>query len=170
MRSAARWLVPAVGIALLAAFVAQARDRATPPEAALAPARLASNRVVAEGRLAAYPGAEVVVAADVAGIVARLPVEERALVAKGALLAELRAEDLRAELAAARARVAETEAEIRLAETELARAESLYAQHVDSAARRDRSRRDLDVATARRATAAADADRLAARLAKYRIA
>jgi RND family efflux transporter MFP subunit len=169
VRSLPRWIAPLAGVALLAALVAQARETA-PPEAGHPPAPLPSTRVVAEGRLAAYPGAEVVVAAEVAGILARLELEERAVVERGALVAELRADDLRAELAAARARVAEHAAERRLAETELARAERLLAERVDTAARRDHAQRDLEVAAARAATAAAEVDRLAARLAKYRVA
>jgi len=170
MKPLARLAVPVLGLALVAALVAQAHKSASPGRELDAPAALASTRIVAEGLLAAYPGAEVVVASEVAGVVARLRVAEKSAVGRGSVLAELRADDLRAELAAARARVEEADAEIRLAATELDRAESLLAQQVDTAARRDRAARDLEVATARRATAAAEVARRVAGLAKYTIA
>jgi RND family efflux transporter MFP subunit len=168
MKLSLRLLVPLAGLALVAALVAQTRDAARPPAGA-ATAAPTPSRVVAEGRLAAYPGAEITVAAEVGGIVAGLPFEEKERVSRGELLAQLRADDLLAELAAADARVAECEAELRLAETDLTRAESLYAQQVDTASRVDRARRDLDVAGARRATAVAEVARLEAKLAKYRV-
>jgi RND family efflux transporter MFP subunit len=129
----------------------------------------APQRVVAEGRLTTYPGAEVLVGSEVAGTIVNLPVSEKQQVRRGQLIAELRADDLRAQLAEAAARIAEADAEIRLAEAERDRAESLYAQKVDTASRRDRAVRDLEVANARRTTAAAAARRLEAEIAKCRI-
>jgi len=165
-----RLVAPALGLALVAALVAQTR-RATPTPATAAPAALAeaSGRVVAEGRLAAYPGAEVTIAAEVGGIVAGVPFEEKEALEKGELVAQLRADDLLAQLRAADARVAENAAEIRLAESELERARNLFEQKVDTAARLDRAQRDLDVARARRATALAEVATLEARIAKYRV-
>ena len=128
-----------------------------------------ASRVVAEGRLTTYPGAEVLVGSEVAGTIVRLPVVEKQVVHRGQLIAELRADDLRAQLAEAQARVGEAEAEIRLAEAERARAESLYAQQVDTASRRDKAVRDLEVSAARRTTAVAVATRLEAEIAKRRI-
>jgi RND family efflux transporter MFP subunit len=168
MKLSLRLLAPLAGLALVAALVAQTRDAAPPPPGAGAAAPTPS-RVVAEGRLAAYPGAEITVAAEVGGIVAGLPFAEKEHVGRGELLAQLRADDLLAELAAADASVAECDAELRLAETDLTRAESLYAQQVDTASRVDRARRDLDVAGARRSTAIAEVARLEAKLAKYRV-
>lgn len=163
------WIAPAAGIALVAALVAQTRGASTAESATLAGAPPAPTRILAEGRLAAYPGAEVTVAAEVSGIVAGMLFAEKNAVERGDLLAQLRADDLLADLRAAEARVGETEAEIRLAESELERAEALYAEGVDTAARRDRSRRDLDVARARRATARAEVARLEADLDKHRV-
>jgi len=166
-----RLVAPALGLALVAALVAQTR-RAAPPAAAPAagePLAATSGRVVAEGRLAAYPGAEVTIAAEVGGIVAGVPFQEKEALEKGDLVAQLRADDLLAELRAADARVVENAAEIRLAESELERARSLYEQQVDTAARLDRAQRDLDVAKARRATALAAVATLEARIAKYRV-
>jgi RND family efflux transporter MFP subunit len=90
-------------------------------------------------------------------------------VKKGQLVAELLADDLRAELAESRAHLDEAEAEIRLAEVELERAERLLAKEVDTASRRDKALRDLEVARAREATAAASAKRIEAELAKRRV-
>lgn len=129
----------------------------------------ATPRVVAEGRLTTYPGAEVLVGSEVAGTIVHLPVVEKQRVKKGQLIAELRADDLRAELAEAAARLVETDAEIRLAEAERERAESLYAQKVDTASRRDKAVRDLEVSNARRSTAVAATHRLQAEIAKRRI-
>jgi len=164
------WLAPAAGIALVAALVAQTRGAASAPASVAPSAPAGPERILAEGRLAAYPGAEVTVAAEVAGIVAGMVFAEKDAVERGDLLAQLRADDVLAALAAAEARIGEASAEIRLAESELERAESLYAQGVDTAARRDHARRDLDVARARRATAAAELARLAAELDQHRVA
>ena len=128
-----------------------------------------AGRIVAEGRLTTYPGAEVLVGSEVAGTIVSLPVIEKQRVRKGELIALLRADDLAAQLAEVRARVVEAESEIRLAEAERARAESLYAQQVDTASRRDRAVRDLEVSQARRTTALAATTRLEAEIAKRRI-
>jgi HlyD family secretion protein len=125
--------------------------------------------VVAEGRLVTYPGGLVVVSSDAAGTITRLPVAEKDHVRKGQLLAELRADDLRAELAQARARIAEAAADLRFAELDAARAERLLAAQVTPQATLDRSRSSRDAALARRETAQADVRRLEALLAKTRI-
>lgn len=175
MKFSTRLLAPALALALVAALVAQSRrdepsnDSSGRPEPELA-AQSSAARVVAEGRLAAYPGAEITIAAEVGGVVVGLPFAEKESIQKGDLVAQLRADDLLAELAAADARVGEAEAEMRLASSELARAEELYAKQIDTASRRDRAQRDLDVALARRTTAVAEVGRLEARVAKYRIA
>jgi HlyD family secretion protein len=121
------------------------------------------------GRVTTYPGAEVLVSSEVAGAIVRLEVAEKQTVRKGQRIAELRSDDLRAELAEAQARVVESEAEIRLAEAERDRAQSLYDQKVDTASRRDKAVRDLEVAAARRTTALAAVTRLEAEIAKRRI-
>src|SRR6185503_14957342 len=109
-----RFALPAVGLAAALALAVQARGPARaetrPSQAAVA----SSTRIVAEGRVASYPGAEVVVSSEVSGTLVALPVVEKQRVKKGQLLAELRADDLRAELGQARAALAGAEAEIRL--------------------------------------------------------
>jgi len=168
MKTPLRLTLVVAGLALAAALVVQARPRPRADAKPTAPAA-ETQRVVAEGRLATYPGAEVVVSTEVAGTLTALPVREQQRVQRGQLVAELRADDLRAELAEARAKVAEADAEVRHAELDLSRAAELLAKKVDTAARRDAAERDLDVARARAAAARAAVTRLTAELAKRRV-
>ena len=172
-------LWPLLGLGLLSVVVLQARaavasgssssKSATKPAPLAAPARPSSGGVAAEGRVVAYPGAEVVVGTDLAGTVVVLSVHEKEKVRRGQLLAELRSDDHRAALQEARARVVEAEADIRLAAAEVERARALWEKSVGSRQAVDKAERDVDAAQARRATAQATADRLAAVLAKTRI-
>jgi len=140
----------------------------TPAPAAVKPA--ADVRpVLAEGRVSAYPGAEVVVGTDAAGSVVTMLVAERDVVRKGQLIAEIRSDDVAAALAEAKARVVEADADIRLFETEAARAKHLWEEEVGSRQTYDRALRDIDGAKARRATAEATVGRLAATLDKTRV-
>ena len=174
-----RALWPLLGLGLLGVVVLQAEAsgigrtpkaarRAASPEGANAgsPSRV---RVAAEGRMVTYPGAQVVVGTDLAGTIVVLNVQEKDRVRKGQLLAELRADDYRASLAEAKARVTEADADIRLAEAEVERARTLWEKAVGSRQAFDKAERDVDAARARRATAAATADRLQAVLTKTRI-
>ncbi len=173
--------LPLLGLLLTVALVLQLRNlRGGTPAAEATPATAQAatagappgdpGGVAAEGRIVTYPGGEVLVAADAAGVITRLAVEEQDTVRRGQLLAELEADDLRAGLAEQRSRVAEAEADIRLAEINLARAEKLLASRVGTAEAVDQARRDRDAATARRATATAAAARIQAQIAKTRIA
>jgi len=168
-------LWPLLGLGLLAVVVLQAQAAGPARKASprTAPATTATRgpgaRVAAEGRVVAYPGAEVIVGTDLAGTIVVLKVQEKDHVRKGQLLAELRSDDYRASLAEARARVVEADADIRLAEAEVERARSLWHKAVGSRQAVDKAERDMDSSRARRATAAATADRLAAVLAKTRI-
>jgi len=168
-----RLLWPVLALGLLAVAALQARAAAGPSRKAVSASPAASeagrNRVAAEGRVVAYPGAEVVVGTDLAGTLVQMRVQEKQPVRKGELLAELRSDDRRAELAEARARVAEADAEIRLAEADLERARLLWEKEVGSRQALDKAERDLQTARARRETARATADRLDAVLARTRI-
>src|SRR5439155_22811258 len=86
----------------------------------------AEDRVIAEGRVAAYHGAQVTLSTEIVGRIERLPIDEKALVAKGDLIAEVKADDLKAALMEANARLAEIDAEIKLAEFELTRHRKLW--------------------------------------------
>jgi multidrug efflux pump subunit AcrA (membrane-fusion protein) len=149
-RTASRTAAVLAGLALAALAAVQARGSSRPAPPAASPAGPQAGRVVAEGRLTTYPGAEVLVASEVAGTLVALPISEKQRVRKGELVAELRADDLRAEL-------------------ERDRAQSLLDKKVDTASRRDKAVRDLEVARARRDTAAAAIDRIAAEIAKRRV-
>lgn len=160
-------LYPSLAILLAAATVAQVsatRDvRSVPPAQQT---RIERARVVAEGRLVAYPGAEVTVGTDVAGTIDKLTVDEKDVVRKGDVLAVIRADDTRASLAESRARVGEAEADIRLFELEVERAKNLWQQDVGSKQAWEKALRDLDSARARRASARAEVNRLEASVAK----
>jgi multidrug efflux pump subunit AcrA (membrane-fusion protein) len=126
-------------------------------------------RVIAEGRLVAYPGAEVVVGTEVGGTIVRLPVTEMSLVRAGELIAELRSDDLRASLAESEARIAEAEADRILYERETRRSEQLVARGAGSQTELDSNRRHLESARARRAAAAAASEHNRALIAKTHI-
>jgi len=159
-----RILYPALGVLILIATVAQvsATRTKTPHQKAANTIVAEKARVVAEGRVATYPGAEVTVGTDVAGTIERLTVEEKQHVQKGQPLAVIRADDTRAALAVARARVGEAEADIRLYQSEVERAHSLYRQDVGSKQAWEKAERDLDSARARRQSAVAEVNRLEA--------
>lgn len=157
-----RILYPALAVLLLVATVAQVRANRPKPEAKPQTAEAHVQRVVAEGRVVTYPGAEVTVGSDVTGTIDRLAVEEKESVRAGQIIAVVRADDTRAALSVARARVGEAEADIRLFEAEVARAKHLHSEDVGSKQAWDKAERDLDSARARLASATAEVRRLAA--------
>ena len=166
-----RILYPIIGVLLVIVAVLQLRasNGEKAPAANPAPAAASTPRVVAEGRVSAYPGGEVVVGTDVTGRVERIVVEEQQHVRKGDLIAVVNADDTRAALDEARARIGELEADIRLYEVESVRAKGLFDAEVGSRQAWDKAQRDLEAAKARRVSALANAARLEAVLAKTRI-
>jgi RND family efflux transporter MFP subunit len=168
-----RLLWPALGAGLLAVVALQARAASNPSRKASAAPPAATDvsktRVAAEGRVVAYPGAQVVVGTDLAGTLVIMRVQEKQPVRRGELVAELRSDDHRAALNEARARVAEADAEIRLAEANVERARTLWEKEVGSKQALDQAERDVQTARARRETARATAERLEAVLAKTRV-
>jgi RND family efflux transporter MFP subunit len=166
-----RLALPALGLVLTAALVVQGRRLAADPSPAtnVAAASTEPGHIVAEGRLVAYPGAEIEVGTEIAGLLERVTVKEKETVRRGQLLAALRADDVRAEIAETRARIAEAEADIRLGESDIRRLSPLIAQGVEPRNRLERTERDVAAATARKATAEAAIVRLEATLAKSRI-
>jgi RND family efflux transporter MFP subunit len=165
-----------VGVALVGATVLQARGTLSsslpkPGRAeAVTAAALDPEAIAAEGRVVAYPGAEVRVGAERAGRLVRVLVEEGQKVRRGEPLAEIESDELRAALAEAEARVVEAEAEARLAEANLARRQALHDEKILPAHDLDQARRDLDTARARVETARAAVLRYEALVAKSRIA
>jgi putative ABC transport system ATP-binding protein len=129
----------------------------------------APRRVAAEGRVVTYPGAEVRVGSDRAGRLVEVRFVEGASVRKGDVLAVLESDELTASITAAAARFAEAEAEVRLAELTRERRRALVAERIAAPSDLDQADRDLEIARARRATAAAETVRLQAQLRKTRI-
>jgi RND family efflux transporter MFP subunit len=162
-----RYVAPLLGLVLVIITVVQVRaNRVAQTPARPAQTGVSVLHVVAEGRVATYPGAEVTVGTDVAGTIEKLDVHEQDVVHKGDVIATLRADDLRAALGEARARVGEADADIRLFELELERAQRLFREDVGSKQAWEKSERDLDAARAHRASALAEARRLEAVVAK----
>ncbi len=119
------------------------------------------DRVVAEGCVVAYPGAEVVLGSEALGRLVTLDVREGSTVRKGQLLVALNADDLQASLAEAEAKAAEAEADTRYYERETRRDETLVARRAAAMQELDGNRHSLETARARHA--AAQAQRRAAR-------
>lgn len=162
-----RILYPILGALILIATVVQvSANRPKQNTTPIAAEGERTPRVVAEGRVVAYPGAEVTAGTDVSGTIDRLEVEEKESVRAGDVIAVIRADDTRAALSVARARVGEAEADIRLFEAEVARAKHLHQEDVGSKQAWDKADRDLDSARARLASAAAEVRRLEALVGK----
>jgi HlyD family secretion protein len=157
-----RLLYPILGLLIVIATVVQVSATRTPPPMKSQAAKTEIPRIVAEGRIVTYPGAEVTVGTDVAGTIERLAVEEKQTVRAGQVIAILRADDTRAALSVARARVGEAQADTRLFEAEVARAQHLFREDVGSKQAWDKADRDLDSARARASSAAAEVRRLEA--------
>jgi HlyD family secretion protein len=153
-----RVILPLAAVGALSAFVLQVRGRERGP-ARPSPAP-ATTEIRAEGRLVAYPGADITVGTDVQGTVARVAVREGDRVRRGVLLVELDAAEQRSALAAARARSAEAEADLRLSQSDLARIQALKEQALVSQQGLDRALHDRDAAQARLALAQAEVQRL----------
>lgn len=158
------------GVALTGAAVWQAKCNASKsPPAASAMSASAHARIVAEGRVVTYPGAQVQIGVEAGGLITRLPIEENQTLEQGALVAELKSDDLRASLNEAKARVNELDAEHKLAEAQRSRHRKLNEMSVLSVEESERTERDLDVVLARRAAALATVTRFEAEIAKTRI-
>jgi RND family efflux transporter MFP subunit len=160
-----------LGILLTAYAVFQIRGGASSASARTTrpPASAADARIRAEGRLVAYPGAQVVVGTEFAGSLSRLLVQEKDAVRRGQLLAEIRADEQRAELAEARGRIAEARADVAFYEVEADRNLQLIKSQTVARNAVDRAVRDRDAARARLQNAIATASRIEAILDKARI-
>lgn len=156
-----------IGLALLAGTVMQAQPQGQPAPPATARAPLSG--VAAEGRVVAYPGAEVTIGADAVGRLLRVNVEEGDLVRRGQVLAEIDASDLVASLDEAKARLEEATAERHLAQLNADRKLKLFAEGVLPAFDRDAAARDVEITQARIETATATIRRLEATIAKTRM-
>jgi HlyD family secretion protein len=128
-----------------------------------------SVRIVAEGRVVAYPGAQVTVGTEVLGTIISMPARETVAVHKGDLLVELRSDDVKASLREAHHRLIEAETAVRLirARSQLDRIFPALTSKTQQPA--DNRLDELAIAQARRDAAKAAVDRLEAESAKYRI-
>lgn len=142
-----------------------AEGRAGPTDAE----RPEAERVVAEGRVVAYPGAEVVVGTEAAGRIVRLEVEEKSVVRKGDLIAELNAADLVAARAEAEAQKGVAEADLRHATREVGRERALAERRAGTLRDVDEWRHELEMARARIALSDASIRRLDALIDETRI-
>jgi RND family efflux transporter MFP subunit len=162
----------ALGVLLTAYTVSQVRGAAFGAGAARSrpkPSGAVDLRIRAEGRLAAYPGAQVVVGTDFAGTITRLAVKEKDAVRRGDVLAEIRADEQRAELAEARSRIQEAKADLALYELEADRAQKLWGTQSVARNALDHAIRDRDAARARLQNGTASAQRIQAILDKAQI-
>ncbi|HEV8550467.1 MAG TPA: efflux RND transporter periplasmic adaptor subunit [Polyangiaceae bacterium] len=139
---------------------------ATPPAGSAPAARPAPTVVVAEGRLVAYPDAQVTLGAEVAGRLAELRVHEGDAVKKGDVLAVVDVAEQRAALREARARVKEVDSDVTYLARERQRSAVLLAQNAVASAAFERSEHDADGAERRRASLVAVATRLEAEVTK----
>jgi multidrug resistance efflux pump len=133
------------------------------------PGPIYEKNIVAEGRMVAYPNAAVVVGTDIGGTIQSLPVQEKDRVEKGGLLASIKAEDLKAQLARAKADLQEIEAKIRFNASTMERTQRLFESKVVPKERFDKVRMDLDASRARKKSIAAEARRIQALIDKTRI-
>jgi RND family efflux transporter MFP subunit len=169
-----RVILPAAGLTLAAGIAWNSlRTITTPSETKSSdsafPEPQASGRITAEGRVVAYPGADVTVGSEVLGTIVGMPVKEQAIVHKGDLLVEMRADDIKASLREAHHRLTEAEVTLRL-EQARARLDRI----IPALTGKDRQPPDartelLSAAVARRDAAKAAVDRLDAESAKFRI-
>lgn len=157
-----------IGLALLASTVRHAQPEGPPPSTA-ADRGVPNGFVAAEGRVVAYPGAEVTIGADAVGRLLRVNVEEGDLVRRGQVLAQIDASDLIAGRDEATARLAEAMAEKHLAQLNADRKARLFAEGVLPAFDRDAAARDVEITQARIETAHASIRRLDATIAKTRL-
>jgi HlyD family secretion protein len=178
--TAARLLWSSVGVIATLAMIWQASRagwiQTAPAEAASSPTKvglrpplLKRDRVIADGRLVAYPGAEVVIATELGGRIIRLPFHEKSVVHAGDIVVEFLSDDLQESRDEAVARVAEAEADIRFFTQEIKRTQQLLARNAASMVELQGHERSLDTARARRKAALAQMRRFEALIAKTRI-
>ena len=151
---------------------ALAKLRALSPEKVALAAPLASpsaTAVRADGRVAAYPNASVVIGTETGGTLAIFRVGEQDAVKRGDVIAELDATEQKAALVEARARVQEADVSIRFLGTQLEKSRHLVEVGAVPRDELDRMKHQHDMAVAQRAVAAATVSRLLATLAKATI-
>ncbi len=129
----------------------------------------APARVVADGRVVSRPGAEVTVGTALGGLVVEVRAREKAWVRKGEFLVRLRSADQDAAVAEAEGRLAEADAELGFQKREVTRRAKAAIDTRQFSAEVEAGRRDFEIATARRKTAAAVLDQARSAQAQTRI-
>ena len=127
------------------------------------------GRVIAEGRITARPGAEVTVGSEAGGSVLAVRAPEKTKVRKGDVLVEFQTDDLKFALAESEARLAEANAEFAYNQEEYQRKVRATPGATRFSAELSSSRRDLDVALARRKGAEVAADRARSALSRAKV-
>ena len=164
--SALKLFIPLGASVALIAFAAARHGEA--PAAPPAPP-MDSGWIRCEGRLAAYPGADVIVGTDQGGVVAGFSVHEKETVRKGQLLARIDDREQRASLQAAEARIREQSAEIAFQRNEVARRQRLVASGVLDRRALEDAQTQLELLEARVQEASSEAGQLRSLLAKREI-
>jgi RND family efflux transporter MFP subunit len=139
------------------------------PSAQAKPAVDAPQEVLAEGRVAVPPGAEITVGAELSGKLTQLFVREQDHVKAGDVLAEVDVKEQQAALNEAWARVKEAGADVDFATRERQRSQQLWNSNVVAEASLDRSVHDATAAESRRASLLAAAARISANIAKAKV-
>lgn len=128
-----------------------------------------TDRVIAEGHVVTYPGAQVTLSAETSGRILKLEVQEGQKVHQGDLVAQISCDDTRAALDEAVAQKAEAEADIRYFETRTKIVNQMANVQAASALEMLDCRHGLEDSQAHRQRAVATIDRLQAELAKAKI-
>jgi HlyD family secretion protein len=168
-----RVIIPGLGLAICL-FIYYDSSRAESPTGR-GPAGPATSkpavgpRVVAEGRVAVRPGAEITVGTEAGGTVVNLPASEKARVRKGDLLVEFASDDQKAALLDAEAKLSEAEAEFAYQNGEFQRRSKAKTEAKQFVTDLEGTRRDLAVADARRRSASAAIARCRSSLARTRV-
>jgi HlyD family secretion protein len=147
----------------------QARAGRAIPLAQATPGQTPPQNVLAEGRVAVPPGAEITVGAELDGKLLSLSVTEQQRVKAGDVLGEVDVKEQQAALGEAWARVREAGADVDFSTRERKRAQQLWNSNVVAEASLDRSVHEASAAERRRSSLLAGAARISANIAKAKI-
>lgn len=128
-----------------------------------------ATQILAEGRIATYPGADVTVGSEVGGKLERMHVKERDVVKAGDVLFEFDVKEQRAALAEAQARVGEVSADVDFSKRERNRSAKLFWDDAIPEAEFEKAAFATRGAEQRRASLVASAARLRAIVEKARV-
>jgi len=170
--TALKVILPLAAAAALTAMVFIQREPGSKNAVSMAPSPSGpfdNSSVRCEGRVAAYPGFDVMVGTDLGGTLESITIHEKDVVRKGQVLARIDDREQRASLEAAEARVREQGAEIAFQERDVARRRQLFAQGALDRRSVEDSENQLHLAQARQDAAKASADQFRAQISKRQI-